>query len=409
MKQRHLLPCALALCLAAFALPVLAQTAEEPSYRGRPLDSYVAQLASPEARQRLLAAQAISRMGPGAKAAVPPLVALLEKDDDISVRVAAVIALAKIGPEAKTALPALRRAAAGGDERLSRAAASAVEAIEPSLATRLKELTSTTTFIVWASVGGVALVAIAGVALVWRRRGEPERAPRAGGAAPAKPKEATPAKAAASAGEPAAAGATSRPAADRRRVSRALPGFDEFGGQAEEGPESIKKSLVRAQEELKAVADRQVEIGRQLGHKEIAGDPDRLLSLRREDDKLAPEHYWQEVRVKALEVKLLDKLMGGSKTTDEALKERSESTLRQKWAELRELCERPVKIRWEGEQWSRSPAGEPRSIEDLRAHVAEYGVSLPEEPKAAPSLATEDAEDAPESTETAASAESAQE
>jgi hypothetical protein len=164
---------------------------------------------------------------------------------------------------------------------------------------------------------------------------------------------------------------------ERRRVSKPLTARDVPSIDKEVDVDTVKRAFVRAQEDLKKVSDRQVEIGRELGSKEIAADPSRLLELRGENEKLSSEHYYNEVRAKALEVKVLGLLMMGTSPTP-GLRERSEATLREKWSDLVALCETPLKIYYEGEQWARRPLGERNEIADLRAHLLEYGVTLPE-------------------------------
>src|SRR4051794_20348249 len=77
---------------------------QEPTYQGRPLDTWVGQLQSPEARARRQAAYALSQMGPEAKPAVPALTEAL-KDEEGEVRMLAAEALGRIGPGAAAAIP----------------------------------------------------------------------------------------------------------------------------------------------------------------------------------------------------------------------------------------------------------------------------------------------------------------
>jgi HEAT repeat protein len=83
----------------------------EPSYEGRVLSGWVAQLTDrvPTARSR--AAQALAGLGPAAAPAVPALRRTLA-DDDPLVRYAAIWALSEIGPAARVAIPELERLAA---------------------------------------------------------------------------------------------------------------------------------------------------------------------------------------------------------------------------------------------------------------------------------------------------------
>jgi HEAT repeat protein len=59
---------------------------------------------------RWRALDALRRLGPEARAAVPDLAAMLERDDSIELRILAAQTLGRLGPEAREALPALTRA-----------------------------------------------------------------------------------------------------------------------------------------------------------------------------------------------------------------------------------------------------------------------------------------------------------
>jgi hypothetical protein len=159
----------------------------------------------------------------------------------------------------------------------------------------------------------------------------------------------------------------------------------------QEGPESVKRELTRAQEELKKICDRQLELAGLLEREDADGDPNRAHALRNGIDQYAVEHYRSEVRVKALEIKMLELLLGNVKTGDAELRERSESTLKRKWEDLRALCETPAKIVYESDQWVTVPTGPTASISDLRMWLREFDVVLPErgvgEPEPAEALA----------------------
>ena len=359
---------ALTLCLA-IPVSIAAQQTQpaEPQYNDRSLNSWMKDLDSADKRTRLVAADAIARMGPQAKPALPALIKLLN-DPEKSIRMSGIVAIARIGAEAKPALPILQQLTTDPDPNISKAAKLAIEAIEPSFKTLASEwLTSVQA--IWAGTGALLLgVALVGLVLVRRRNREPKRQkPREPKPAAAPPQPAAPA-------EP----AVGRSANERRRVSQAVPGYDDGPRDRVETAETVKRTLTHAQEEFKKVSERQVEIGNILESKEIAGDPDRMLQLRSEADKLSAEHYWHEVRTKGLEVKLLDRLMSDATTAGTELRVRSAGVLQKKWDELAELCRTPAKVTWEGGQWSRRNLGEPIEVEDLRLHLVEYGVSLPE-------------------------------
>src|SRR5262249_30913902 len=94
---------AVALALSAAAS---AHEKKEPEYNRVPLSKWVERLKSPDAKKRVEAAQAIEKIGPAAKDAVPALIQTL-KDNDPDVREGAARALGEIGPGAKDAVPAL--------------------------------------------------------------------------------------------------------------------------------------------------------------------------------------------------------------------------------------------------------------------------------------------------------------
>jgi HEAT repeat protein len=78
---------------------------------------------------RAVTAEALGKIGPEAKTAIPVLMALL-KDKDRDVRCAAADALGRIGPEAKTGIPSLNDLLKDKDERVRRVAADALEKIK---------------------------------------------------------------------------------------------------------------------------------------------------------------------------------------------------------------------------------------------------------------------------------------
>ena len=79
----------------------------------------VAALGSEAPRTRFDAAQALAKLGPEARGALEPLIEVVERDRDYSVRACAAAALGAIGPPAAAALPALRRAAGNPNEPLT--------------------------------------------------------------------------------------------------------------------------------------------------------------------------------------------------------------------------------------------------------------------------------------------------
>jgi len=78
---------------------------------------------------QVMAVKALGKIGPGARAAVPPLVKAMD-DRDIMLRIEAAQALGEIGPKDPAVLPALARAMTGKvDENLAEQAASALGAL----------------------------------------------------------------------------------------------------------------------------------------------------------------------------------------------------------------------------------------------------------------------------------------
>jgi HEAT repeat protein len=95
------------LAAAALLLAAPAAAQQEPSFQGRPLRSWVADLKAPAPLTRSSAAYAISSMGPSAKAAVPALIQALN-DGEPAVRFPVCVALREIGPAASAAVPKLQ-------------------------------------------------------------------------------------------------------------------------------------------------------------------------------------------------------------------------------------------------------------------------------------------------------------
>ncbi len=107
-----------------------AQKAREPSFDGRSLSSWIADLDASAPSTRNAAAYAISGMGPAARAAVPALVRVLEDQDaPATVRYPVCVALREIGPDAKAAVPALTKAMDDRNEDVAAMARRAIRAI----------------------------------------------------------------------------------------------------------------------------------------------------------------------------------------------------------------------------------------------------------------------------------------
>src|SRR5262249_17918136 len=92
----------------AFSLAGCARKGPVVSH-GQPVDPWVAQLKSPDAKARKKAVVALGHAGPADPAAVPALAGAV-KDADPAVRAQAILAILNIGPQAKEALPALEEA-----------------------------------------------------------------------------------------------------------------------------------------------------------------------------------------------------------------------------------------------------------------------------------------------------------
>lgn len=101
---------------------------KEPSFDGRPLSSWIADLTADAPQSRNAAAYAISGMGAAATPAVPALIAAL-KDPEAVVRFPVCIALREIGPAAKAAVPALTEALDDGNEDVAAMARKALISI----------------------------------------------------------------------------------------------------------------------------------------------------------------------------------------------------------------------------------------------------------------------------------------
>ena len=87
----------------ALILALPAADPPEPSHDGKTLTAWLEQLNDPKKAVRVDAVEAIGAMGPDAKAAVPPLLLALKRDESEEVRAAAAEALGKIGPAAEPA------------------------------------------------------------------------------------------------------------------------------------------------------------------------------------------------------------------------------------------------------------------------------------------------------------------
>src|SRR5262249_36324573 len=75
-------------------------------FAGEPVEHWLKEIKSPDAKRRLHAADVLGNVGPVDPGAIPALTAAL-KDKDAKVRAAAVLALSKIGPPAASAVPDL--------------------------------------------------------------------------------------------------------------------------------------------------------------------------------------------------------------------------------------------------------------------------------------------------------------
>lgn len=369
----------LLVCVGAPSLLSFAQAPVEPSWNGKYLSYYRQQLKDPSSIQRGLAAEAIGNMGSTAAGAVPDLTALLDSKE-ASDRVAGALALAKIGEASKPALPQLQKMAASQDQYEKKVGQLAIEAIDPPASAMVKDWLSSAyvlSAILALGVGGI----VAGVLWFTHKKKQKAEAPGKKAEPSRSPETSTP-PSSADAGGTAAQPTAAKPAAAaagqsayRKRVSRQLPGLDSYV-QEQEGPDAVKRDLQRVSDEFKRLCDRQQELARYYNSEELTKDPERLRALRLENDELAIMHYKSEIRVKALEVKMLEMLVDSGGASDPALRVRTETTIRQKWEDLRKLCETPAKTQWKGEQWVSIATGPQSPIADLRAHLATFDVHI---------------------------------
>jgi hypothetical protein len=86
----------------------------QTTFRGRPLRAWLEDAASMDTTTRQDAFDALDRMGPENREAVPELVQALQSGNSL-VRAAAARALGRIGPAAREAIPALEEAAQNGE------------------------------------------------------------------------------------------------------------------------------------------------------------------------------------------------------------------------------------------------------------------------------------------------------
>ena len=123
-QPRHLSLLAAAVAILA-GLPNLGQAQE---VLGKPLNTWVAQLDSPEGQKRCQAAFAIGRAGKEAAGTVPKLVQMLKEDKDAAVRDALAYALGDIGAtDSKEAIGVLKNALTSDkDSKVRRSAAYAL-------------------------------------------------------------------------------------------------------------------------------------------------------------------------------------------------------------------------------------------------------------------------------------------
>ncbi len=370
-----------ACCVLAFALGCAAADAMGQGASGdKTVSAYVRDLRDPDPKTRSIAADSIGNMGPKAKDAVPDLIILMSSQVT-SDRVSAAIALSKMGEAGKPALPILREHTTDSDATVARVSQLAVNALDPPTMTLVKQTVLSTWFLSTAIILASAVIAFFFVA---RRRPSEEyrdvKKPK-----PAKPKEAAaPAAKPSTPTEGSSPIVASKPAAQpaapgepRKRVSRPIPGLESYVKEESEA-DKVKRQLAEAQATLKKVADKQKDIAEASLMESLSGDPEKVRTLRKESDELSIQHYRAQVRVKALEVKMLMTFLAQGIGGDQSLRERSESTLRQRWDELKTYCETPIKIWFRDGQWVSTNYGQPLVIEDLRAHLLTFDVSLPE-------------------------------
>ncbi len=381
----------LAVVVSLSASVVVGQT---PKPSSAAIDALIAELDDPREPVRVQAAHSLAGMGPAAEPAIPALVQMLGAQSNVE-RLAATIVLARIGPAAKPAIPALREAAASGDDNVKRAVASAIEAIDPSfftLALRYLKSPYVLTALLALGAGVIALIVLGGARrgtkipeVKWKQEQTEAKARAMAAATARKPKQGSPeAVEVEEPGTPSQATAPVRtPSLDRgakprTRVSRPLPGFGNYVKEQLEGPESIKRDFAREQEELKRIMSQQEELADQYDMEDPKKDPERAQGLRRQIEELAIEHYRTEVRVKALEIKVVEALLGDGKTADPELRARTEAMLREKWDALRLLLETPSKIVYRLGQWASVPIGQTGPVADVRSKIYEFGIVIPE-------------------------------
>jgi hypothetical protein len=394
MRTPLLVSWLLAIAILAAAPGVLGQTQPGAPSQAQNINTYIEQLKDANETVRLQAAEAIGSMGPAGKPAVPALIEMLNSTVSID-RMAAAMALAKIGSDAAPALPALRAAQSNGDENVKKVASAAIETIDPPLLTTLMGFVRSP--YVLAGILSIGGGAIALFVLVWRGRGAGKIPEPVWKENQAKAQQAKASAVVAPEPKPVvelAPTPTPAPAIPkhRARVSKPLPGLGQYVKETE-GPETIKRDLVRAQEELKKVSDLQREMTELLEREDVASDTEQSRKLRKEIDEYAIEHYRAEIRVKALEIKMIEALLGGGTTATAELRERSEATLKQKWDEIRTLCETPSKIVLKADQWAVVAVAPTATIANLRARLRDFDVVVPD--RSAPKLDSET--DAPQS------------
>lgn len=107
-----------------------AQKAKEPSFDGRPLSSWIADLGAAAPYTRNAAAYAISGMGPAGAPAVPALIKVLEDANaPATVKYPVCVALREIGPGARAAVPALTEMLDDRNDEIAAMARKAITAI----------------------------------------------------------------------------------------------------------------------------------------------------------------------------------------------------------------------------------------------------------------------------------------
>ncbi len=110
-------------------LLVVAGCGEQPiTSSGKPVEFWLEQMQSPDARERQKAVRALGHLGPKVTGVMSALIEAVE-DRDAKVRAEAVLALLNIGPPAREASQALQKATRDRDERVRRLAAKALERI----------------------------------------------------------------------------------------------------------------------------------------------------------------------------------------------------------------------------------------------------------------------------------------